>query len=77
MGWVVARAVKSIYVFAPGAEHTITREQAAAILKWWQHHSELSEREVDAILRRFPPLDTSWISGSMGNDQTEPEERTS
>lgn len=63
---IITRAVKSIYVFAPGAEYAITREQAGAILRWWQHYSELSTREIEAILRRFPAVDMGWISGSMG-----------
>lgn len=51
---IITRAVKSIYVFAPGKEATITREQASAVLTWWQHYSTLAEREVTAILARFP-----------------------
>jgi hypothetical protein len=51
---IIVRAVKSIYVFAPDGEYEITREQAAAILKWWQHFHELTEREITAILARFP-----------------------
>ena len=63
---ILERAVRSIYAFAPGQEWTITRDQAAAVLRWWEHYSELSPREVAAVLRRFPPLDTGWISGTCG-----------
>ena len=38
------------------------------MLKFWQHFAELSPREVEAILRRFPQLDTGWGSGTMGTD---------
>ena len=43
---IIEEAVRSIWAFAPGAEHTITRDQAAGVLRWWQHHHELSEREL-------------------------------
>jgi len=67
---IIGEAEASIRAFAtPGHEHEITREQAAGVLHWWQHHSELSEREIAAILRRFPADDSGWISGSMGNDE--------
>jgi len=66
---IIDEAERSIRAFAlPGHEHEITRDQARAVLAWWQHHSELSPREVDAILRRFPESDAGWLSGSMGSD---------
>jgi len=39
------------------------------VLAWWQHHSELSPREVEAILARFPESDCGWLLGSMGGDK--------
>jgi hypothetical protein len=59
---IIEAAIRSIYLFAPGAEHTIIRDHAAGVLKLWQHYPELSEREVEAILRRFPegPLHGNW-----------------
>jgi hypothetical protein len=72
---IIETAVRAVWAFAPGAEHTITRDQAADVLKWWQHHHELSEREIAAILRRFPIAleDTGgWISGPMRGPSDEP-----
>ena len=72
---IIQLAVHAIRVFAPGAESTITRDQAAGVLKWWQQHHELSEREIAAILRRFPVAleDTGgWISGPMRGPSDEP-----
>jgi len=66
---IIERAVRSIYAFAPGQEHTITRSQAQGVLRFWQHHDELSPREITAILNRFPADPTGdhgWLSGSMG-----------
>ena len=63
---IIERAVRSIYTFAPGAEHTITRSQAHGVLRFWEHAGELSPREITAILARFPSDDAGWISGSMG-----------
>jgi len=66
---IIQEAVRSIYAFAmSGHEHEITRGQARAVLAWWEHHHELSEREVDAILARFPSDESGWISGTMGSD---------
>jgi hypothetical protein len=32
---------------------TLTRVEATALLRWWEHYTELSPREIAAVLRRF------------------------
>jgi hypothetical protein len=58
---VVETAVRAIYLFSPGAEGGITRDQARGVLSLWTHDKELSPRERTAVLIRFPDIAVSAL----------------
>jgi hypothetical protein len=51
---IIDKVVEALTAFGD-----IDRDQAAALLPFWQHYRELTAREVAAVLRRFPPDVTS------------------